>query len=117
MPHHVEHHSPSGAIGYYARLFVRVLQLILSVAVIGLYAQDLDQARKHGVGADSKWVYAVSVGTLGAVGAVIFALPKVRFYLLWPLDIVVLYVSSVFLSIPCPLHLPNHPTVQLAKLT
>ena len=41
---------------YLANLILRFLQLIFAVTVIGLYAQDLDAARKAGKYADSKWV-------------------------------------------------------------
>jgi hypothetical protein len=36
--------------------FLRFLQFIFGIAVIGLYAQDLVHSRKAGDGMDSKWV-------------------------------------------------------------
>lgn len=37
-------------------LVFRFLQLVFGVAVIGLYAQDLNKAHKEGKYTDSKWV-------------------------------------------------------------
>ena len=42
---------------------LRFLQLIFGVAVIGLYAQDIDRGRKAGAAADPRWV-CVSLHTL-----------------------------------------------------
>lgn len=69
------------------RLALRFLQFVLGIAVIGLYAQDLRRAGAAGVGADSRWVYAVVVGTLSSIVAIPYLLPKwdVR-RVLWPAD-------------------------------
>jgi len=37
-------------------LVLRFLQIIFALAVVGLYAQDLNKARKVGKYSDSKWV-------------------------------------------------------------
>jgi hypothetical protein len=39
-----------------ANLVLRFLQIIFALAVVGLYAQDLNKARKVGKYSDSKWV-------------------------------------------------------------
>jgi hypothetical protein len=38
-------------------LVLRFLQLIFALAVVGLYAQDLNKARKEAKYSDEKWVY------------------------------------------------------------
>ncbi|KAL9629653.1 MAG: hypothetical protein Q9164_006784, partial [Protoblastenia rupestris] len=52
-------------------LTLRFLQFIFAIAVIGLYATDINNARKDSKGADSKWTYAVVVGALSAVTALV----------------------------------------------
>ena len=46
---------------------LRVIQFSLSLAVIGLYGQDIHPHAEHGPRAPPKWVFAVVVGFLGAV--------------------------------------------------
>lgn len=46
------HFTLTNAIMYFLRFF----QFVLGITVIGLYAIDLDNARKAGVYTDSKWV-------------------------------------------------------------
>jgi len=53
-------------------LVLRFLQLIFAIAVIGLYAQDLNKARKEKKYSDGKWVFATVVGSFSAVTALIF---------------------------------------------
>jgi len=55
-------------------LTLRLLQLIFALAVVGLYAQDLNKARKENKYSDGKWVFATVVGSLSAVTALIFAI-------------------------------------------
>ncbi|KAH6643807.1 hypothetical protein C7974DRAFT_6707 [Boeremia exigua] len=65
------HFSVDGAI----LIFLRFFQFVLGITVIGLYAVDLDNARKAGKYTDSKWVWAVVCGTLGAVMALAAMVP------------------------------------------
>lgn len=37
-------------------LVLRVLQIVFALAVVGLYAQDLNKAKKVGKYSDSQWV-------------------------------------------------------------
>jgi len=53
-------------------LVLRFLQLVFALAVVGLYAQDLNKARKEDKYSDGKWVFATVVGSLSAVTALIF---------------------------------------------
>ena len=46
---------------------LRVIQFSLSLAVIGLYGQDIHPHATQGPRAPAKWVFAVVVGFLGAV--------------------------------------------------
>jgi len=55
-------------------LVLRFLELIFALAVVGLYAQDLNKARKEHKYSDGKWVFATVVGSLSAVTALIFAI-------------------------------------------
>ena len=71
---------------------LRFLQFVFAVAVIGLYAQDLKKAHKEHKYTDSKWAYAVAVGTLSAVTALVYVVPKLKSYWAFGWDLVLLYV-------------------------
>jgi hypothetical protein len=54
---------------------LHVFQFILAITVIGLYGTDLDRAQKNGTYADGKWVYAIVVGSISAVTAILYLIP------------------------------------------
>lgn len=68
------HFTIPGAI----QIFLRFFQFVLGITVIALYAMDLDNARKAGKYTDSKWVWAVVCGTLGAIFGLICMAPFMR---------------------------------------
>lgn len=78
---------------FIAHTVARFLQFVFALAVLGLYGQDLNAARKHGVHSDSKWVYAVVVGAFSAVTSLVYLLPKIRSYWAFGWDAALLYVS------------------------
>ena len=43
------------------RIVLRFFQFVMGLTVIGLYAVDLDNARKQGKYVDSKWVWAGNI--------------------------------------------------------
>lgn len=49
-------YSTGSIIGTLFECCIRFLQFVFGIAVIGLYAQDVDRARKHGDSQDSRWV-------------------------------------------------------------
>jgi len=55
----------------------RFIQMIFALAVCGLYGADLHNANKHHVPSDSKWGYAVAVGSLSAISALIYMIPMI----------------------------------------
>ena len=61
-------------------LVLRALQFIFGVAVIGLYAQNIDYARKHHDDVEKKWTFAVVVGTLSALTCLVYVIPKLKSY-------------------------------------
>lgn len=68
-------HTTGGAfLPFILNVTLRFLQLVFGIAVIGLYAQDLNRAHKMKKYTDGKWVFATVVGTLGAVSALIYGL-------------------------------------------
>lgn len=67
--------SGSGTFGLYLRIFTRLLQFVIGLTVCGLYGRDLHAAKQAGVYADSKWVYAVTVGGLSALTVLIYMIP------------------------------------------
>ncbi|EXJ78457.1 hypothetical protein A1O1_08857 [Capronia coronata CBS 617.96] len=58
-------------------LLLRSLQLVDGLVVIGLYGIDLNRARKEDKYSDGKWVYAVTVGSIAAATAVVYAFVSV----------------------------------------
>jgi uncharacterized membrane protein YsdA (DUF1294 family) len=71
------------------RLVLRFFQFVMGLTVIGLYAVDLDNARKHGKYVDSKWVWAVVCGALGAITSLVFMLPVAKAWFFFGVDAVV----------------------------
>jgi hypothetical protein len=63
-----------------ARIVLRFFQFVMGLTVIGLYAVDLDNTRKQGKYVDSKWVWAVVCGTLGAISSIVLILVKSWFF-------------------------------------
>lgn len=51
------------------------MESVLSLAVIGLYAQDLSHARLANKYADSHWVYATLVSSLSAILSLLYFIP------------------------------------------
>lgn len=74
------------SVGGAIRIFLRFFQFVLGLTVIGLYAVDLDRARKQGKYADSKWIWAVICGTLGSLMSLIFMLPLVKAWFFFYID-------------------------------
>ena len=67
-----------GFVPFLMHALIRFFQFVLGITVCGLYGTDLNNAREQGKYADSKWVFAVVVGAMGAVSALIEALPFIR---------------------------------------
>ncbi|KAF1816571.1 hypothetical protein P152DRAFT_388440 [Eremomyces bilateralis CBS 781.70] len=78
--------SPGGIAGLVLRFALRLLQFVLALTVCGLYGQDLRNAAAAGVYSDSKWIYAVVVGSISAVTCVVYALPIVTSHLFFAWD-------------------------------
>ena len=71
MPLLFQRTSKSGAFGFdnhnLINIFLRFFQFVLGLAVVGLYAQDLNRARKQHAYADAKWVCSWSFFSMGFV--------------------------------------------------
>ncbi|CAI6341015.1 unnamed protein product [Periconia digitata] len=78
------------------RITLRLFQFVMGIVVIGLYAVDLDRARKAGVYYDSKWMYATIVGTLSAIAALVLMLPLLRAWFFFGVDVIIwiLYLTA-----------------------
>lgn len=74
--------SPTG----FARILLRFFQFVLGITVIGLYAGDVARARQAGAYVDSKWVWAVVCGALGAGAALVLMLPLVKAWFFFYVD-------------------------------
>lgn len=87
------------SIGGALRITLRLFQFIMGLVVIGLYAQDLHKAKKAGVYMDSKWIYATFCGSAGAFFAIVLALPLVKSWALFGIDIVMWFFWLVCFGI------------------
>ncbi|EWG39945.1 hypothetical protein FVEG_02560 [Fusarium verticillioides 7600] len=65
------------AISYVVFSTIHLFLFALALTTIGLYGTDLHNANKQGKYSDSKWVYAVVVGSISAVTCVLYFIPFV----------------------------------------
>ncbi|KAL8733246.1 MAG: hypothetical protein Q9166_002263 [cf. Caloplaca sp. 2 TL-2023] len=77
---------------------LRFLQFIFAITVIGLYAQDLRRADKEHKYSDSKWGFAVAVGTIGAVSSLLLAWPRLSMWA-WGWDLVVFILFTALFGL------------------
>ncbi|KAF2821854.1 hypothetical protein CC86DRAFT_101364 [Ophiobolus disseminans] len=95
------------SIGSAARILLRLFQFVMGLVVIGLYAQDLNNARKAGVYMDSKWVWAVVCGTLGCLASLTFMLPLVKAWFFFYVDAFVFLCYLVAFGIFGKMYIPE----------
>ena len=79
-------------IGFVFHALIRFLQLVLALAVIGLYGQYLNNARIQNKYADPNFVYAVVTASLAAVTAVVYLIPFLKTSRFFGWDLVILSV-------------------------
>lgn len=97
-------------ISYVAFSFIHIVQLALALAVCGLYGQDLSSARKNGSYVDSTWVYAVVVGALSAVTALLYLIPFVlRFWLVWAWNLVLFILWIALFAVFGKMYIHENP--------
>ena len=77
-------------LGFIFSTILRFIQLVLALAVVGLYGQYVNTARAEGKYMDPNYVYAVVVGAIGAVSALVLMIPFVKMWRSWPWDVIVL---------------------------
>jgi hypothetical protein len=97
------------SIGAAVRIVLRFFQFVLGITVIGLYAIDLDRARKAGVYIDSKWVWSVVCGTLGALVSLAFMLPLMKAWFFFYVDALVFLCYLVAFGIFGKMYIPENP--------
>ncbi|KAF1840188.1 uncharacterized protein K460DRAFT_381049 [Cucurbitaria berberidis CBS 394.84] len=91
------------------RILLRLFQFVLGLTVIGLYAVDLSNARKAGKYVDSKWVWAVVCGTLGAVISLVFMLPLIKAWFFFYVDSFVFLCYLVAFGIFGKMYIKENP--------
>ncbi|KAF2430833.1 hypothetical protein EJ08DRAFT_733849 [Tothia fuscella] len=86
-----------GLIGTYIKTFIRCLQILLGLIIIGIYASDLGAGISHGASPHPHWTYAVVVGTLSVITAAVYLIPFVPAYFMfgWDFILVVLHAALV----------------------
>ncbi|KAI1915227.1 hypothetical protein LOZ64_003579 [Ophidiomyces ophidiicola] len=88
-------YSPGNIITTIIECCFRFFQFVFAIAVIGLYAQDVERARKAGISMSplSKWIYATVIGSISSIAAIL--------YLLLPCAIQRPLSSFRMLQLPC----------------
>ncbi|KAF2795165.1 hypothetical protein K505DRAFT_17550 [Melanomma pulvis-pyrius CBS 109.77] len=97
------------SIGSAARILIRIFQFIMGIVVIGLYAQDLDKARKAGKYVDSKWVYAVFCGSFGALMSLVFMMPLIKSWMFFGVDFLAFFFYMVLFGIFGKMYIKENP--------
>lgn len=91
----------------FVKIFLRFFQFVLGITVIALYATDLDNARKAGKYTDSKWVWAVVCGTLGAITALIAMVPAIKNWFFCFVDVFVFICYLIAFGIFGKMYIPE----------
>ena len=104
------HNTSRSYLGF---TLLHIILFILAIPVCALYGIDLDRARKAGVYADGKWVYAEVVGGLSALTAAVYCIPfvlRLSHVWIWNLALFILWIAlfGVFGSVRSSLSKP-HP--------
>lgn len=97
------------SIGSAVRILIRLFQFVMGIVVIGLYAQDLDRARKTGKYADPKWVYAVFCGSFGAFMSLVFMMPLIKSWMFFGVDILAYFFYLVLFGIFGKMYIKENP--------
>ena len=87
---HATHSSNGGFAGFIFSTVLRFLQLVLALTVVGLYGGYVNDARLAHKYADGNYVYAVVVGSLAALTAVVYMVPFIKTYKVFAWDVVIL---------------------------
>jgi len=88
------------AFSYLMFSVLHFLQLVLALAVVGLYGTDVNRARVEHKYADSKWVYAVIVASLSALTSVLYFIPFIlRFAFVWAWNLVLFILWIIVFAV------------------
>jgi len=83
-------------MGYIGHTIFRFIQLVMALAVCGLYGVDLHAANKQGKYSDGKWVYAEVVASLSAFTALLYMIPfimRVPMLFIWDTLLFILWIA------------------------
>ncbi|KAF4953370.1 hypothetical protein FSARC_12421 [Fusarium sarcochroum] len=86
------------ALSYVLFSVLHLFLFALALTTCGLYGTDIHHANKEGKYSDSKWVYAVVVGSISAVTCVLYFVPFVLriagfFVAIWDFILFVLWIA------------------------
>jgi len=83
-------------VSYIAHSAFRFIQMILALAVCGLYGVDLHKANKEHKYSDGKWVYAEVTASLSAVTALLYLIPficRIPLLFIWDSILFMLWIA------------------------
>ncbi|PSK58634.1 hypothetical protein B9Z65_6649 [Elsinoe australis] len=105
-----DHSSSGGVFGGLIRFVLRFFQFVLAITVAGLYGVDLGAARKAGVGADGKWVFAEVVAVMAAVTTLVYAIPFVKSFWFFGWDFALFILWTALFGTFGRIYIPARPT-------
>ncbi|PNS19162.1 hypothetical protein CAC42_1898 [Sphaceloma murrayae] len=105
-----DHSSSGGVFGGLVRFILRFIQFILAITVAGLYGTDLNAARRAGVGADGKWVFAEVVAGLAAITCLVYAIPFIKSFWFFGWDLVLFILWTALFGTFGRIYIPARPT-------
>lgn len=82
--------SAGSSTAFIVNAVLRFVQFVFAIAVIGLYGTDISNARKGHEHQDSRWIYAMVVAALSAITCLVFVIPKLKSYIAFAWDLVLL---------------------------
>ncbi|MCJ1263353.1 hypothetical protein MMC22_003223 [Lobaria immixta] len=102
------HHFLKPEIILHATL--RLLQLVLALTVAGIYGNGVASANKPNGYDVTKWNYAVVIASFSAITSLVYVLPYVRRWVLWPWDFLLCVFWMAVLGIFARLYIGDHPS-------
>jgi len=89
-------HGCEMTLSYIAHSIFRFIQIILALAVCGLYGVDLNKANKEHKYTDGKWAFAEVTASLSAVTALLYLIPficRIPLLFIWATILFILWVA------------------------
>lgn len=107
--HHALARAKDNIVVIIGRSMVRFLQFVLAVTVAGMYGSRIQAEHQAGGHASSQWTFAVVVGGIAAITAVVYQLPLVKSHIFfaWDCILFILWIAVFGTFAQIYIHRPN----------